>query len=124
MGDSDPLPGQVLPRLPACLQADIQVVLHKDLFTKFWLEFQAVGEGSRRALVTQMKTEHLLKGHYLMREGDQVDRIYFIVSGLVHVTRGGVHAASIGLWNLNTPLYWWTTNLGETINRIIVTSGL
>ena len=74
-------------RFPESLQADIRVHLNHDLFEQFEI-FQDASEGSRRALATAFHIELFPHQYYLLKEGDQVTKLYFMVTGTVDVVKG------------------------------------
>lgn len=73
-------------RFPESLQADIRVHLNRQVFDHFKI-FRGASEGSRRALATAFRVEIFPQHHFLLKEGDQVTKLYFIVSGSVDVIR-------------------------------------
>ena len=74
-------------RFPESLQADIRVHLNHSLFEQFEI-FQGASQGSLRALATAFHIELFPHKHFLLKEGDQVTKLYFIVSGTVDATKG------------------------------------
>lgn len=74
-------------RFPESLQADIRVHLNHDLFEQFEI-FENTSEGSRRALATFFQIELFPHQYYLLKEGDQVAKLYFIATGTVDVIKG------------------------------------
>ena len=74
-------------RFPESLQADIKVYLNHELFKQFDI-FREASEGSLRALATAFRVEMFPPQHFLLKEGDQVTKLYFIVSGTVDAIKG------------------------------------
>ncbi|XP_022788288.1 potassium voltage-gated channel subfamily H member 6-like [Stylophora pistillata] len=76
----------IMHRFPESLQADIRVHLNRQVLDHFEI-FRGASEGSRRALATAFRVEMFPQHHFLLKEGDQVTKLYFIVSGSVEVIR-------------------------------------
>lgn len=74
-------------RFPESLQAEIRVHLNNSVFEQFDI-FQDISEGCIRALATVFRVEMFPHQHSLIKEGDQVNKLYFIVSGSVDVLQG------------------------------------
>ena len=89
-------------RFPESLQADIRVHLNHSLFEQFEI-FQGASQGSLRALATAFHIELFPHKHFLLKEGDQVTKLYFIVSGTVDVTKGDQSMVFLGKARLLTP---------------------
>jgi len=82
-------------RFPESLQADIRVHLNHSLFEQFEI-FQGASQGSLRALATAFHIELFPHKHFLLKEGDQVTKLYFIVTGTVDVTKGDQSMVYLG----------------------------
>ncbi|XP_028518006.1 potassium voltage-gated channel subfamily H member 6 isoform X2 [Exaiptasia diaphana] len=78
----------VLKRFPDSLQADICVHLHKKLFAEC-TAFRGASEGCLRALARRFDIRRLLPGQYLIKQGDEVKKLYFIAKGFVEVSNDG-----------------------------------
>ncbi|XP_048589699.1 potassium voltage-gated channel subfamily H member 6 isoform X2 [Nematostella vectensis] len=78
----------VLKRFPESLQADICVHLHKKLFAEC-SAFQCASEGCLRALARRFDIRRHLPGQYLIKQGDEVKKLYFIAKGFVEVLKDG-----------------------------------
>lgn len=72
----------IMNRFPESLQADIRVHINRQVFEEFEI-FRGVSEGSLRALAKAFRVEMFPQHHFLLKEGDQVTKLYFIVSGTV-----------------------------------------
>lgn len=82
-------------RFPESLQADIRVHLNHSLFEQFEI-FRGASQGSLRALATAFHIELFPHKHFLLKEGDQVTKLYFIVTGTVDVTKGDQSMVYLG----------------------------
>ena len=71
-------------RFPESLQAEIRLHLNHRLFAQFRI-FDCVSEGCLRALASVCRVEVFPRQHYLIKEGDLVTKLHFIVSGSVEV---------------------------------------
>lgn len=82
-------------RFPESLQAEIRVHLNHDLFELFDI-FDGLNEGCLRALATVFRVEVFPHQLYLLKEGDRVNKLYFIVSGSVDVLQGDQSRMCLG----------------------------
>ncbi|KAK3744225.1 hypothetical protein QZH41_013576 [Actinostola sp. cb2023] len=85
----------ILNRFPECLQADICHHLHKRLFNEC-SAFESADDGCLRALSIRFRMHHFLPGHYLVKQGDEVTSLYFIVKGSMQVIKDGSTVLSLG----------------------------
>lgn len=76
----------VLNRFPESLQADVCLHLHRNLFTECGV-FKTASEGCLRALALRFKIRHYLPGHFIIKQGDEVKRLYFIAKGNIEVVK-------------------------------------
>jgi len=76
----------VLKRFPESLQADVCLYLHRNLFTECGA-FKTASEGCLRALALRFKIRHYLPGHFIIKQGDEVKRLYFIAKGNIEVVK-------------------------------------
>ncbi|XP_078369353.1 LOW QUALITY PROTEIN: voltage-gated inwardly rectifying potassium channel KCNH6-like [Oculina patagonica] len=76
----------VLKRFPESLQADVCLHLHRHLFTECGA-FKTASEGCLRALALRFKIRHYLPGHFIIKQGDEVKRLYFIAKGNIDVVK-------------------------------------
>lgn len=76
----------VLNRFPESLQADVCLHLHRNLFTECGA-FKTASEGCLRALALRFKIRHYLPGHFIIKQGDEVKRLYFIAKGNIEVVK-------------------------------------
>ena len=86
---------QVLKRFPESLQADICAHLHRNLF-KQCAAFKQASEGCLRALALRFSARHFLPGHYIIKQGDEVKRLYFVAKGTIDVIKDGQTVFSLG----------------------------
>lgn len=93
---------QIMYRFPESLQADIRVHLNHSLFEQFEI-FQGASQGSLRALATAFHIELFPHKHFLLKEGDQITKLYFIVSGTVDATKGEQSMVFLGKAKLLMP---------------------
>ena len=49
--------------------------------------FKTASEGCLRALALRFKIRHYLPGHYIIKQGDEVKRLYFIAKGNIEVVK-------------------------------------
>ena len=82
-------------RFPESLQAEIRVHLNHDVFELFDM-FDGLNEGCLRALATVFRGEVFPHQVHLLKEGDQVNKLYFIVSGSVDVLQGDQNRMCLG----------------------------
>ncbi|XP_078369357.1 potassium voltage-gated channel unc-103-like [Oculina patagonica] len=75
---------QVLSLFPGTLQTDICLHIHGDLFISN-SAFRAAVPSCKRSLATKLKVQHFLPRQYVIKQGDEVDRVYFIIKGIVHI---------------------------------------
>jgi len=76
----------VLKRFPESLQADVCLHLNRNLFAECGI-FKTATEGCLRALALRFKIRHYLPGHFIIKQGDEVKRLYFIAKGNVEVVK-------------------------------------
>ncbi|XP_032219964.2 potassium voltage-gated channel subfamily H member 6 isoform X3 [Nematostella vectensis] len=76
----------VLKRFPECLQADVRHHLHKKLFNEC-MAFANADDGCLRALSLRFTIQHFLPGHFVVKQGDQIDRLLFLVKGSIEVIK-------------------------------------
>lgn len=76
----------VLKRFPESLQADVCLHLNRNLFSECGV-FKTATEGCLRALALRFKIRHYLPGHYIIKQGDEVKRLYFIAKGNIEVIK-------------------------------------
>ncbi|XP_067042348.1 potassium voltage-gated channel subfamily H member 6-like isoform X3 [Acropora muricata] len=76
----------VLKRFPDSLQADVCLHLHSNLFAECAV-FKSASEGCLRALALRFKIRHYLPGHFIIKQGDEVKRLYFIAKGNIEVLK-------------------------------------
>ncbi|XP_068701371.1 potassium voltage-gated channel subfamily H member 6-like isoform X1 [Montipora foliosa] len=76
----------VLKRFPESLQADVCLHLHRNLFEECKV-FKSASEGCLRALALRFKIRHYLPGHFIIKQGDEVKRLYFIAKGNIDVVK-------------------------------------
>lgn len=86
---------QVLKRFPESLQADVCLHLHKNLFAECGV-FKSATEGCRRALALRFKIRHYLPGHFIIKQGDEVKRLYFIAKGNIEVVKSDETMLTLG----------------------------
>ena len=86
---------QVLKRFPESLQADVCLHLHKNLFAECGV-FKSATEGCLRALALRFKIRHYLPGHCIIKQGDEVKRLYFIAKGNIEVVKSDETMLTLG----------------------------
>ena len=75
---------QVLRLFPETLQSEICLHIHSELF-KGNTAFRAATPSCKRSLAKKLKVQHYLPRQYVIRQGDEVDRVFFIIKGIVHI---------------------------------------
>ena len=75
---------QVLNLFPGTLQTDICLHIHQELF-KMNPAFRTTVPSCQRSLATKLKVQHYLPRQYVIKQGDEVDKVFFIMSGIVHI---------------------------------------
>ena len=86
---------QVLERFPESLRADVCLHLHNKLFLEC-ATFKSASEGCMRALAVRFKVFHYLPGHSIIKQGDEVNKLYFISKGNVEVVKDGETVLTLG----------------------------
>lgn len=74
-------------RFPESLQAEIRVHMSHCLFEMFDI-FHGLSDACLRALAGVFRVKFFPRQVHLLREGDQITKLYFIVSGSVDVMQG------------------------------------
>lgn len=69
---------------PGTLQSDICLHIHQELF-KMNSAFRTAVPSCQRSLATKLKVQHYLPRQYVIKQGDEVDKVFFIMKGIVHV---------------------------------------
>lgn len=75
---------QVLSLFPGTLQTDICLHIHQELF-KMNSTFRSAVPSCQRSLATKLKVQHYLPRQYVIKQGDEVDKVFFITKGIVHI---------------------------------------
>ncbi len=76
-----------LQALPPTLRDEVSVHMKQDVLQQVDL-FQEASKSFRQEIARHLRPEVLTPGGYVCREGDEGDKVYFIVRGKVEVTRG------------------------------------
>ena len=58
--------------------------------------FKTASEGCLRALALRFKIRHYLPGHYIIKQGDEVKRLYFITKGNIEVVKHDETVLTLG----------------------------
>ena len=58
--------------------------------------FKTASEGCLRALALRFKIRHYLPGHYIIKQGDEVKRLYFIAKGNIEVVKHDETVVTLG----------------------------
>ena len=74
----------MLSLFPGTLQTDICLHIHGDLLNNN-STFRAAVPSCKRSLATKLKVQHFLPRQYVIKQGDDVDRVFFILKGIVHI---------------------------------------
>lgn len=96
---------QVLNLFPSTLQTDIYLHIHDELFSEN-SAFRAAVPSCRRSLATKLRVQHFLPRQYVAKQGDEVDRVFFIVKGIVHVVADGHTILALGKVNFSVSTNW------------------
>ncbi len=76
-----------LKALPPTLRSEVSVHMKQDILQRVDL-FRDAGSAFCRDIAGQLQPEVLTPGGFIFREGDDADRVYFIVRGEVEVLKG------------------------------------
>lgn len=87
---------QVLKQFPLSLQMDICFELYQGLFSDV-KALQGATVSCMRAMGRKFRTIHLQVGHYILKQGDQVDYIYVIGRGAMEIIKDGELATLLGI---------------------------
>ena len=60
--------------------------------------FKSASEGCMRALAVRFKVFHYLPGHCIIKQGDEVNKLYFICKGVVEVVKDGETVLTLGMF--------------------------
>ena len=85
----------MLSLFPGTLQTDICLHIHGDLFDEN-PAFRAAVPSCKRSLATKLKVQHFLPRQYVIKQGDEVDKVYFIIKGIIHVVADGEILLALG----------------------------
>ena len=69
---------------PDTLQGEICLHIHSELFNSN-NAFRAAVPSCKRSLAKKLKVQHYLPRTYVIKQGDEVDRVFFIIKGIVHI---------------------------------------
>lgn len=86
---------QVLNMFPSTLQTDICLHIHDELFSEN-PAFRAAVPSCKRSLATKLRVQHFLPRQYVIKQGDEVDKVFFILKGIVHVVADGQTVLALG----------------------------
>lgn len=81
---------------PSTLQTDICLHIHDTLF-KENSAFRTAVPSCKRSLATKLKVQHFLPRQYVIKQGDEVDKVFFILKGIVDVVVDGKTILAIGV---------------------------
>lgn len=90
---------------PDTLQADICLHIHGKLF-KENPAFRAAVLSCKRSLATKLRVQHFLPRQHVIKQGDEVDKVFFIVKGIVHVIVDGKMLLALGK-EVKELCVWW-----------------
>lgn len=80
---------------PSTLQTDICLHIHDELFRENPV-FRTVVPSCKRLLATKLQVQHFLPRQYVIKQGDEVNKVFFIVKGIVHVVVDGETLIALG----------------------------
>ncbi|XP_068720809.1 potassium voltage-gated channel subfamily H member 6-like [Montipora capricornis] len=86
---------QVLKMFPSTLQTDICLHIHGELL-RHNSAFRAAVPSCKRSLANKLRVQHFLPRQYIIKQGDAVDKVFFILKGIVHVIVDGQTVLAIG----------------------------
>lgn len=86
---------QVLKMFPSTLQTDICLHIHDELL-RHNSAFRAAVPSCKRSLASKLKVQHFLPRQYIVKQGDPVDKVIFILKGTVDVIGDGQKIVAIG----------------------------
>ena len=87
---------QILEGFPETLQNDVCYHLRQDLFESV-SAFKEADKACLRSLAMKFRTSYYLPDQCIIRQGDIIQDIYFIASGIVEITRDGRSLLSLGM---------------------------
>ena len=76
--------------------------------------FKTASEGCLRALALRFKIRHYLPGHYIIKQGDEVKRLYFIAKGNIEVVKHDETMLTLGWYFANMFFFLTAPNLRVT----------
>ncbi|XP_015770277.1 PREDICTED: potassium voltage-gated channel subfamily H member 2-like [Acropora digitifera] len=85
----------VLKMFPSTLQTDICLHIHDELL-RHNSAFRAAVPSCKRSLASKLKVQHFLPRQYIVKQGDPVDKVIFILKGTVDVIGDGQKIVAIG----------------------------
>ncbi|XP_067041117.1 potassium voltage-gated channel subfamily H member 6-like [Acropora muricata] len=85
----------VLKMFPSTLQTDICLHIHDELL-RHNSAFRAAVPSCKRSLASKLKVQHFLPRQYIVKQGDPVDKVIFILKGTVDVIGDGQKIVGIG----------------------------
>ena len=85
---------------PSILQTDICLHIHDGLFREN-SAFRAAVPSCKRSLATKLKVQHYLPRQYILKQGDEVDKVFFILKGIIHVVVDGQTILALGKGNIS-----------------------
>ena len=71
--------------------------------------FKTASEGCLRALALRFKIRHFLPGHYIIKQGDEVKRLYFIAKGNIEVVKQDETMLTLG-WYFGNRFFFLTAS--------------
>ena len=78
--------------------------------------FKTASEGCLRALALRFKIRHYLPGHYIIKQGDEVKRLYFIAKGNIEVVKHDETMLTLGWYFANMFFFLTAPKLRVTWN--------
>ena len=80
---------------PSTLQTDICLHIHGELL-RHNSAFRAAVPSCKRSLANKLRVQHFLPRQYIIKQGDEVDKVFFILKGIVQVIVDGQTVLAIG----------------------------
>ena len=86
---------QVLKNFPECLQNDVCYHLRQNIF-KDISAFKDADNGCLRSLAMKFRTSFYMPEQCIIRQGDPIQEIYFVASGVIEIIKDGKLLMTLG----------------------------
>lgn len=110
-------PDKVLSICPKDMRADICVHLNRRVFNGH-PAFRLASDGCLRSLATNFKMTHCAPGDFIIRKGESITDLIFVVSGSLEVVQDGEILAFLGTNDVCGDSHWKETRLGKSVVHV------